>query len=530
MWRKEKTDSSIVGLPLLLAMVTTPMAATFLVSNLTLAKASANTLPSPLVETVSSGTQQKIDGLSRTSAINSPVAEILAQAAASDETSSGNQAFTPWADKKLNGELLHTLRWWLLAPVSVMGGLLLWKFQRNRSLRKERHEKIAEKTTTTKDAASAGALTSEFDSTAHLTKLQPQQTKIQYVYPPLPDVWDEVEADSQLVSSEAVSVDPTQTELEEVGLEEQQTVVVDTLNADVTEVPQVTTPEVTEVNASLPIVTVIPQTVSQTPVQTDEVEVSWTELPDEIVLDMEAPVAIVTHSYPEFSEIATVASTVQAARKQLEAPYSEQLDVSDDIQEDSETLTAIPDDIKNGIFLTPRTPKWAYTFWNISDIERESLRQQGGSQLAVRLYDVTDIDLSSQTPHLIQQYECEEVIHNHVIAIPASDRDYMVEIGYLTDDSRWLLLSRSATVRVLNHPDSNNWFVADAELVIHGAAKPGSTVTVDGRSVKLKQDGTFQLRIPFTENAIEHCMEATTNDGEHGKTIHMKFVKEEPTN
>ncbi|MBE9106040.1 DUF4912 domain-containing protein [Nostoc cf. edaphicum LEGE 07299] len=186
---------------------------------------------------------------------------------------------------------------------------------------------------------------------------------------------------------------------------------------------------------------------------------------------------------------------------------------------------------ESSIVLTPRTPKWAYVSWQISKAQAEALRQQGGSQLVVRLYDVTGIDLSYQSPQLVQQYESEEVARDRFVAIPVSDRDYMVEIGYIADGDadggklRWLLIARSANVRVFSRPYGDFWFVADAELIIHGATQPNTNVNIGGHAIKVKPDGTFHLRLPFSDGLMDYLITVAA-DGESTRTIHKKFSQE----
>ncbi|MGF1498283.1 MAG: DUF4912 domain-containing protein [Elainellaceae cyanobacterium] len=100
------------------------------------------------------------------------------------------------------------------------------------------------------------------------------------------------------------------------------------------------------------------------------------------------------------------------------------------------------------IVLMPRDPQWAYVYWDVPNEHREELRRQGGSRLALRFYDVTDINMDYQRPHNLQQYECDELAREWYLPIPVSDRDYAVEIGYLTADGRWLVLARSAPVHI----------------------------------------------------------------------------------
>jgi phosphate transport system substrate-binding protein len=187
--------------------------------------------------------------------------------------------------------------------------------------------------------------------------------------------------------------------------------------------------------------------------------------------------------------------------------------------------TGVPGE--SNILLANRTPKWAYASWNISPADREAMQERGANQLVLRLYDVTNVDLSYQNAKLVQQYECEESVSHRYVAIPNANRDYITEIGYLSVDKEWLLVSRSPIIRVFSRPHKNFWFEADAELIIHGATEPGSTVTIDGQSIKVKQDGTFHLRVPFTESLINYLITAVAPHSEQAKTIHMQFSQTE---
>lgn len=100
------------------------------------------------------------------------------------------------------------------------------------------------------------------------------------------------------------------------------------------------------------------------------------------------------------------------------------------------------------IVLLPRDPQWAYCYWDVPNGHKEELRRQGGQQLALRLYDITDINLDYQAPHNIQEYLCDEMAREWYLPLPVSDRDYAVDIGYRCGDGRWLSLARSAPVRV----------------------------------------------------------------------------------
>jgi ABC-type phosphate transport system substrate-binding protein len=112
-------------------------------------------------------------------------------------------------------------------------------------------------------------------------------------------------------------------------------------------------------------------------------------------------------------------------------------------------LPPLPDGYgESRIVLMPRDPQWAYAYWDTPSSHKEELRRQGGERLALRLYDVTDVDLAHQAPHSMQQFDCDELAREWYMQIPVSDRDYRVEIGYLAGDGRWLVLATSNTVRI----------------------------------------------------------------------------------
>jgi phosphate transport system substrate-binding protein len=201
----------------------------------------------------------------------------------------------------------------------------------------------------------------------------------------------------------------------------------------------------------------------------------------------------------------------------------------EEIEEIEQEIIQIDDfpivDSDSSIVLTPRTPKWAYVSWYVSEANQKIIQSKKNVSLAVRLYDVTHIDLSYQIPDLVQQYECEEGTHDRYVAIPINNRDYIAEIGYFTK-GHWFCIARSTLVRIFSHPRTDFLFATDTELVIYGAVEPGSRVTIDGKSIELKSDGTFQLNVPFIDHQVNYLIKATSSDGEQTKTISKKFAQE----
>ncbi|XWK90329.1 MAG: DUF4912 domain-containing protein [Phormidium sp.] len=100
------------------------------------------------------------------------------------------------------------------------------------------------------------------------------------------------------------------------------------------------------------------------------------------------------------------------------------------------------------IILVPFNAKDAYAYWEVSQDYKLALRQQGGKTFMLRVHDATDLDIDNQQPHNTQEYLCEETQQDRHVSVPAPDRDYIAEVGYYTEDGRWLRLIRSFHVRI----------------------------------------------------------------------------------
>lgn len=165
------------------------------------------------------------------------------------------------------------------------------------------------------------------------------------------------------------------------------------------------------------------------------------------------------------ADIQTILMAQESASSQVDNINSETQEIveaskfalgSEETEENLEPLAAIDKsmgDLPSGygesrIVLLPRDPAWAYVYWDVPHSQKEELRRQGGQQLALRLYDATDVNLDYQTPNNLQEYNSDELAREWYLPIPISDRDYVAELGYRCADGRWLVLTRSKVVHV----------------------------------------------------------------------------------
>lgn len=67
------------------------------------------------------------------------------------------------------------------------------------------------------------------------------------------------------------------------------------------------------------------------------------------------------------------------------------------------------------------------------------------------------------------------------------------------------------------------WFNVNAELIIYGATEPDATVTIGGRRIQLRQDGTFGFRFALPDGDYDLPVQATSVDGDDSRSAQLRF-------
>ncbi|MCX5751282.1 MAG: DUF4912 domain-containing protein [Candidatus Saganbacteria bacterium] len=203
-----------------------------------------------------------------------------------------------------------------------------------------------------------------------------------------------------------------------------------------------------------------------------------------------------------------------------------------------------------------------------------------GSKLILRVYDITGVSFTGINSHGFFDIEISSYIGNWYIQVGRPNRAFIVDIGYRTSDGRFILLARSNAVMTPRDqyseeideewmipdwdkmyslsggfgigrssgeikammkkrleermgsgwvssisspsrptPERPFWLVADAELIVYGATEPTAQLTVQGKPVKLRKDGTFSLRFALPDGVQEIPIEAVRDDGAEKRKI-----------
>lgn len=194
----------------------------------------------------------------------------------------------------------------------------------------------------------------------------------------------------------------------------------------------------------------------------------------------------------------------------------------------------------------------------------------------LRVYDVTDVNFNGRNANSYFDIDLKGLANNWYINVGSPDRSWLVDIGIVTKKGNFYLLARSNSVRTPRYGMSEKldaewmvpedeywkmfglsggfgvgkgslevrelfkkrleeqissaqvssaasfyrkpegkrkfWLVVNTELIVYGATEPDAKVTVQGKSINLRPDGTFTLRFALPDGKQVIPVEAASSD------------------
>jgi len=195
----------------------------------------------------------------------------------------------------------------------------------------------------------------------------------------------------------------------------------------------------------------------------------------------------------------------------------------------------------------------------------------------LRVYDVTDINFNGRNAHSYFDIDLSGLANSWYINVGKPERAWIVDIGIVTEkgdfyvlarstmiktprfgmsdqlDAEWMMpedeywkmfslsggfglgkgskevreqvkrqleaqlssgvLSSGASVFRKQQAGRKFWLVVNCELIVYGATEPDAKVTMQGRPLKLRPDGTFSVRFALPDGKQVIPVEATSSDG-----------------
>lgn len=232
---------------------------------------------------------------------------------------------------------------------------------------------------------------------------------------------------------------------------------------------------------------------------------------------------------------------------------------------------------KDRITIQVRDPRWIYAYWEITPQTWEKFQRklEGGFSSAkrvLRVYDVSFINFNGANAHSFFDIEVGNDARNWYIDTNAPGRFWCVDYGLKLPNGQFFTIVRSNVVQTpLDGPSSVTdedwmipdelfaklygmgfgfgksspgkawaermkqaissgglssptspvgkprpkgfWMIVDCELIVYGATEPDAKLTVQGKEIKLRPDGTFSLRFALPDGKQEIPVKAVSNDG-----------------
>jgi uncharacterized protein len=75
------------------------------------------------------------------------------------------------------------------------------------------------------------------------------------------------------------------------------------------------------------------------------------------------------------------------------------------------------------------------------------------------------------------------------------------------------------------HRRKGFWFNVNAELIIYGATEADATVTIGGRKIQLRRDGSFSFRFALPDGRYDLPVKATSADGDDSREARLQFQR-----
>ncbi len=231
--------------------------------------------------------------------------------------------------------------------------------------------------------------------------------------------------------------------------------------------------------------------------------------------------------------------------------------------------------------LMVRDPWWLYTYWEIKQETVERLKHELKDEFykakrLLRVYDVTNIIFNGSNANRFFDIQIHEFANNWYIDAGAPGRSWCVDLGLKLSDGRFITILRSNVVqtpldgpswitdeewmipddmfarlygmgfglgrsspvgkawreRMISSPGIASmaspvkkpqkrgfWLRVECELIVYGATEPDAKVTVQGKPINLRPDGTFTLRFALPDGKQVIPVKAVSADQVEDRTI-----------
>lgn len=130
---------------------------------------------------------------------------------------------------------------------------------------------------------------------------------------------------------------------------------------------------------------------------------------------------------------------------------------------------------KTESFLLPKDPAWMFLFWEITQNTLECVKSQYGqdtlekARTVIRLHDITGVEFFDGS-NSVRFYDMPVIFEarSWYINVPESGRTYLADLGYVTEDGRFILVTRSNISSVppgrISNVVDEKWMIVEGDF------------------------------------------------------------------
>jgi hypothetical protein len=130
--------------------------------------------------------------------------------------------------------------------------------------------------------------------------------------------------------------------------------------------------------------------------------------------------------------------------------------------------------------------------------------------------DVTDVQWATTKEEYEKIYQASG---GHMIGSSATSAEAREELRHRHEEALFSGMLGSMGSGAMAQRPRGFWFQVNTELILYGATEPDANVSVQGRPIQLRADGTFTLRFQLPDGIQELPCTATSADGISRRTI-----------
>ncbi|MCX5706759.1 MAG: DUF4912 domain-containing protein [Candidatus Omnitrophica bacterium] len=240
------------------------------------------------------------------------------------------------------------------------------------------------------------------------------------------------------------------------------------------------------------------------------------------------------------------------------------------------------------IILQVRDPWWLHTYWEVGDLTMDRFKKELKDEFyrakrVLRVYDVSNIIFNGQNANRFFDIEIRDFSNSWYIDTASPGRSWCVDLGLRLSNGRFITILRSNVVETpLDGPSwitdeewmipddmfarlygmgfglgrsspvgrawreriissggiasmvspvkkplaKKFWLKVDCELIVYGATEANAKVTVQGKPINLRRDGTFTLRFSLPDSKQVIPVKAVSADKQEERTITPIVIRE----